>query len=81
MWECGIVLFVLATGTFPWEVANERIDHRYAAYITQRENGTLCEYSSLSNLPSRIYTTFIGLCDPNLDTRWTIQHTMSFLQS
>lgn len=60
-------------------MANAAVDTAYATYEHVRSAGELSGMSEWSRLSPRMVELIGGLCDPNFDTRWTVEQAKRYL--
>ena len=73
VWQFGILLFVLLTGTLPWQKADETIDRLYAPFYAWQQRRTSKIPAKFKDFTARLQRLFRRLLDPKEETRVPIQ--------
>lgn len=71
---------LLRSSTSPCRgTANASVDAAYAEYEHAYSAGALSSVSGWSRLSPRTVKLIGGMCDPNFDTRWTVEQAKGYL--
>ena len=76
VWQFGIMLFVLLTGSLPWQKADETIDRLYGPFYAWQQRRTWRVPNKFKEFSSRMQRLLRRLLDPKEETRVPIQGTV-----
>ena len=77
VWQFGILLYVLLTGSLPWQKADETTDRLYAPFYAWQQRRTSKVAPKFKEFTARLQRLFRRLLDPKEETRVPIQGTCS----
>ena len=75
VWQLGILVFVLLTGTLPWQKADETVDRLYAPFYQWQQRRTSKIPAKFKYFTGRLQRLLRRLLDPKEETRVPIQGT------
>ncbi|CAL4178652.1 unnamed protein product, partial [Meganyctiphanes norvegica] len=78
VWQFGVLIFVLLTGSLPWQKA-DLTDPYYAEYINWRKKRTLRTPKRFTNFTSRLLRMFKRLLEPKTEKRCSIKEIRKYL--
>lgn len=64
VWQTGILLYVLMTGSLPWQKADKMMDRMYASYYDWQQQNTKKVPSKFKEFSSRLRRLFRRMLDP-----------------
>ena len=72
VWQFGILLYVLLTGSLPWQKADETTDRLYAPFFSWQQRRTSKVAPKFKDFTSRLQRLFRRILDPKEETRVSI---------
>lgn len=73
VWQFGILLYVLLTGSLPWQKADQTTDRLYASFWAWQQRTTPKVPIKFKDFSGRLQRLLRKLLDPNEHTRVTIK--------
>lgn len=78
MWACGVLFYCIIVGRFPWTQATLK-NSAYHAYRNKVESHL--EYARWLQLPTKVRSLIIGLCNPDPNARLSIFEASAMIRS
>ena len=80
VWQTGVLLYVLLTGSLPWQKADQTTDKMYAPYFAWQQQNTKKVPPKFKEFSSRLRRLFRRMLDPAETSRASISGLGSLYQ-
>eukprot|EP00128_Syssomonas_multiformis_P002695 Colp12_sorted_trinity150504_noHs@9275 len=74
IWACGVTVYVLLTGKFPWKLADSPTDNDYQRFAKEQFEGT-----TWGSFGDHVRTLLKGMLHANPSRRWTAHECLKYI--